>query len=278
MAVARAFVGGDTDPVRLQRLGRSVDWSALLRQAHSEGLAGLLAHEAGVLARVHGLTGPTQALGQAAEAIFVANASALHELAVIGQELARQGLEAVVLKGGALLHSVYHDCLHVRPLSDLDLLVRRAHRPAVDAVLRARGYVPHTEGSSLYVGSGVMIDLHDDLSGTARIRRRALAFRFDENALWETAGPLAPAALGLRRLSPTNEALHLAIHALRHGFARLIWLVDLALVLPRVEATGLAQAACVSGTLRALACAAAALEAVWRSLPRPPASCPAWGL
>jgi hypothetical protein len=58
---------------------------------------------------------------------------------------------------------------------------------------------------------------------------------FDEEALWAEARPVASGASHLAVLCPEHQFLHSAVHALKHSYSRLIWLVDLGLVSQRLD-------------------------------------------
>src|SRR5262249_6507276 len=61
-------------------------------------------------------------------------------------------------------------------------------------------------------------------------------------------------------LSPVHLRLQLVVHALKHSYSRLIWLVDLALVLSDAPWPALLEQARVTGALRPLAYAMSAVE------------------
>lgn len=214
-------------------------------EASAEGVSGLLAW----LAQRRGATEAAAFFEQE----FVSAARLHAELGDIGRELQGAGLEAIVFKGPALT-ALYGGRLGLRPACDLDLLIPRG---ATDAFRAALGIPP--------IGirqSGVMVDLQENLVGAERIALRARAFRFDLAEVWERSEPFGP---GLRVLDPEHRFLHLAVHALKHGYSRLVWVLDLALALPEAETATLAGLARRTGTGRAAACA---LELVRRAFDR----------
>ncbi|MBI3928935.1 MAG: nucleotidyltransferase family protein [Armatimonadetes bacterium] len=213
-----------------------------LATAGREGLDGLVAV---VLAR-QGRELPG-AYETALRRHFTRNAGHLSELARIGDALQSAGLRALILKGASLLGECYRD-LAARPMGDLDLLVRPEDRGPVRVALRKLGYRP---GDVSLVGPGAMVDLHTRLMGWESVRPEVSAYRFPQDRLWQSARQTAfPAIL---RLAPEHQALHLAVHALKHGYERLLWLVDLALVLPHADPERLAREAREARAERALA-------------------------
>jgi hypothetical protein len=122
-----------------------------------------------------------------------------------------------------------------------------------------------------------MFDLHTDLVNASRIRRRALAFRFDPQTIWAKAVALDPGEPTFLVLSPAHQFLHLAVHALKHSFSRLIWFLDLALVARQLDWEELLLQAQNTGTMRSVAYAVDGMTRLlgvrvppgaWVSLPR----------
>lgn len=233
-----------------------------VRHASEEGVAGLVGH---VLARDASLAALPGARDLIEEHVreFARNAHFLSRLGAVGAALEARGLEALVLKGGALIPTAYGGIPGLRPLSDLDLLVRPEQRAQVEDVLRALPPTPPI----------VPFDLHGDLVNSERIGARTLAFRFPAGELWRTSRPLPGQPAALRCLAPEFEALNLAAHALKHSYSRLAWLVDLALVLPPLDPEDLHALARRTGTTRALAYACHLLERMFAVRVRGPAVC-----
>jgi len=209
--------------------------------------------------------------------IFVSNGSLFAELLALRTALQREGLRVVLLKGGALTTTAYGGQLGLRPLSDLDLLLAETDLPLVRDMLFSRGFRSPGSSGTLFTKGPVMFDLHTDLINASRIRRRALAFRFDAEAVWAKAVALDLGDESLLTLSPAHQFLHLAVHAQKHSFSRLIWLIDLALVSRRLDWEEVLLEAEKTGTERPVAYAVSAMErllavkippGVWVSLPR----------
>lgn len=180
---------------------------------------------------------------------FLRNAQYLALLQAVCRELSDRGVECLVLKGAALLFSVYK--LGQRPLSDVDLVVRAEHYELAQEVVReVRGAKPQL--------SGYTVDLHTDPAG-----RVGPAFHFDLEHLWQRAIPLGPDYPGASMLCPVDQFLHLAVHGLKHSFERLIWVFDLALVFPQVNYPELLAEARATGTVRPAAYALHLLEVLF---------------
>ena len=150
----------------------------------------------------------------------------LAEIARLDGSFHQAGCDVVVLKGGALLCHSYREAPGVRYLSDLDLMVRQEHLPEVIAVLESIGYSSKNGLEYHHKSSPLVVDLHTD-----PLSRLSPAFAFSVPELW--AGSLVldkERYRHLRRLGREDQYLHLALHALKHGYERLGWLVDLAVL------------------------------------------------
>ena len=162
---------------------------------------------------------------------------------------AAAGLEIIVLKGPVLAEQVYPDPA-LRPFSDLDLLVRSAHRFRMDAALRELGHRrvadEHSwdfdvayDGATLYeTPGGVRIDLHWVLLTEPRF-----VWNAGEAEVWERSTPITVAGAAARGLGREDLVLYLSAHlAVHHTLAGLLRYHDLARVL-RHEAAALDWAA-----------------------------------
>ena len=155
--------------------------------------------------------------------------------------LAAAGLETLVVKGGALAHR-YPDP-GLRPMDDLDMLVQHGDADRVAAVLVEGGWqqrpTPDRRGfqRDLVHPSlpGLHIDLHHELSSW-----RTRANRLTSTQLWDARMPATLFGAPAFVLRPEHEVVFLASHASKpyHGFDRLIWSVDLAVVIADAEAHG----------------------------------------
>ncbi len=274
--LARRFLGTSQDEHALAYLRQPIDWADLLEISSREGMGGLLAIQLQGLARSHALELPLGDVSNFLGRVFACNGGFLAELSSLRAVLEQHGIQVIVLKGGALIRTAYRRQLGLRPLSDIDLLIKSSDLDLIQRALHQRGFGSIFPSGTFLTNGPVAFDLHLDLVGSARIRRRGQAFRFDPNELWKKASPLDGLDESLLVLSPTHQFLHLAVHAQKHSFSRLIWLVDLALVCRQVCWGELIEQAQRTGTLRPVAYALRSIERlfgtkiprdVWESLP-----------
>lgn len=142
-------------------------------------------------------------------------------LARIGKSFARGGVAAAVLKGGAFIWSGAIDPA-MRPMRDLDLLVKPADADAATGLLAALGFVVDlqsrpsdkhlpamTDGKTVVELHLHIFDTHDDEG----VRREQA---FIERA-WQRAVP-GPVP-GMQMFCPTDTLLHVMLHSvLDHQF------------------------------------------------------------
>jgi len=223
------------------------DWSRLTRTAQREGVAPLLYH------RQESLDWPTGTPQRFRDELradcLKAGGSNLLIYRELGRILSALRCEPVLLKGAALANTIYPS-IATRPMTDIDLLLRREHLDAAVDALRSIGYgeiAPEmTPGLSrkthfeVALKGGprgyVLAELHWSLvGGDGDWRAPDLDWFWAETESWqmqeESRGSRAPlAALQLR---PTAHLLYLAAHLmLQHGGAqsRLLWEYDIHLL------------------------------------------------
>lgn len=175
-----------------------------------------------------------------------------NELAGVLDALATGGIEVLILKGGALAHTLYPEPW-LRPRGDTDLLVRPEQRAAVFEELARRGYrraesaggeVASSETSFAKAGAARPLDVHWRVNNSPLL---SPLFRFGElRARAQPLPALGPHALGLGLVEAVLlAAIHRATHhrmpvyvgeRARRG-DRLIWLHDLHLLLPQLDGT-----------------------------------------
>jgi hypothetical protein len=172
------------------------------------------------------------------------------ELIRIGSAFAAAGLPLIVLKGPGLARTIYAR-QELRPYNDLDLTVRDADGDTATALLLRHGlreieYEAETarqahagdldDGAAFHrqfvlEPEQVLVELHLD---PLQLGLRPLC----EADRWRRALPI-PGVPGAAMLSAEDQLVQLSVHAHKHGFARLIWLKDIDLLLrahgPRLD-------------------------------------------
>ncbi|MCO6452358.1 MAG: nucleotidyltransferase family protein [Caldilineales bacterium] len=175
----------------------------------------------------------------------VQNRIYLDALAEILETLAAADIPAIVLKGAALAEMIYGN-IGLRPMVDLDLLVRKMDARRALSILQADGYAAHDrgtrDGSTLEFENEIMLvmaeptpiqtELHWSLFDSPH--HQAV---LDEDWLWLTAQPAEIAGCSTLILGPEAQILHLSGHVALHHVehAHLLWLHDLAEIITQAE-------------------------------------------
>ena len=206
-----------------------------MEAAEAEGISGLLYQalrgQAGVpaaaLAEMEKIYRSTQAR----------NITLLEELRSVLGRLAAAGIPVIVLKGAALSELVYSD-IGLRPMGDLDLLVRPEQADRAVSTLREAGY---QRASKPELRSGFDRQFHIEVQLRAPtpfmnqvdIHWQMIAPLFtnrhvDLSAVWERAVPVSLVGQPAYTLSAADWVLHQAAHAFyKHRRIRLLDLFDL---------------------------------------------------
>ena len=233
-------------------------WEALLQASLSEGLAGVLAEE---LAGVAGWSQYTAPFQKGEFLRSVSYHALLRELAEILRSLETEGL---LLKGAALLKTVYAGQMGIRPIGDVDLLLSGDSLWSVERALVQRGFEPVSKGSSSLQRGQQLVDLHGDLLNAHLVPSRARAYRLSHEEFLDRSQPLQQSLTSLRVPHPVDHLLLLCVHALKHSHSRLFWLLDVCLLAPLCNRTELLERSRLTGTERPLAYALTLVETLFK--------------
>jgi hypothetical protein len=178
----------------------------------------------------------------------------------VGRRLSAAGLSCILLKGAALVRTLYTDP-GLRHVGDVDLLLDERDVPRAASLLEAMGFRrvgrplrtewPTCEFHHVYhrdAHGSIPVELH------WRLFEDYLPYVFDLAEVRAQARPVEAFPAGVLAMSPEHELAHLCIHLERHalvyrsliarsdwlellvmprGQARMAWLYDIALYLQR---------------------------------------------
>ena len=230
----------DPAAVRGALAGADLSWAAAAAQQHR--IAALLWRALGRAGVADAQAEAQRPLAEYSE-VLRAEALLLHPRAVsvaVGP-LVDAGLEPVVMKGPAV--AARYPTPGLRPMEDIDLLLpRRQHRDALAALTAAGWEIVRSAGR----------DRYDTVLRHAEVPWLALELHYAFEAPFERVTALDPDRIWARRipidclgtpafgLAPPDEVVFLAVHAGKpfHGFERLMWIADLAMVVGAAEAEG----------------------------------------
>jgi len=237
---------GRWDPTALEHAralsARSdLDWDALRKVACVEGVAPLLYH----IARGQDLLPPP--VEENLRLVYYDHAGPnlrlLHKLEDVVSHLTAEGVSVVLLKGAALGQTVYRNA-SVRPMEDLDLLVRQEAVPTALRVLSALDYEPaqaeFRTGYDFTYRNSVTLVRPEEVRASIEIHWSLFAPLYYQQAVpmdwfWQTALPVHIGDVSAWVLGPEAQVLHLCGHLLLHHGSekrlRLLWLHDVAEVI-----------------------------------------------
>ena len=170
---------------------------------------------------------------------WVRNRSSIAFVRSIFEQLDRSAIPFIVLKGAALV-AAYLDDYSLRPMEDIDILVRDEHVPAAVAILTAMGLTPPGIDARLmddcrvrsivhgwlFHGANQNIDLH---WRALHLDRRPHA----DDQFWQNAQEASLDSMVVRILDSAHQLLHIFAHAAQDfgGAAVQRWPADAALVI-----------------------------------------------
>jgi len=216
-------------------LEKEIDWSYLIRKAHSHGVLPLL---------YQGLnTSPELVPGDVLNRLkkeFHANTGS--NLYLTGKLLElldlfkSNGISAIPYKGPVLSASVYGD-VSLRQFTDLDILIHERDFLKSKNLLISHGYRPEIELSS--DRETAFLRLQRDFKffcnggeGIVELQWRIppiyFPFSLDTGRFWRSLEPVFIGAKEIETLSPEDLILTLCIHGLCHNWERLEWVCDVA--------------------------------------------------
>lgn len=235
----------ESNLAEVARLGEGLDeleWMHLVAVARENGVDNLLFTHivaAGLLPLAPGHLVDLMRQRYGSVAIFTRRLEIQLERLVHSLQLA--GQEIIVVKGMALARRLYGD-LALRPISDVDVLVRLEGAPKWTQAFHAAGFAPvwgRNEPLSKHVlryHEMQFRNAHQQTleAHTAICRYPAYQRAFPAREIWARARPLDgyPGALAL---APADEMCFLCMHyAVQHQMGRLIWLTDIAEIASRI--------------------------------------------
>ena len=221
----RAVLAGDL--AGWQRL-TDEEWLVLSQCAVAEGVEGLLyLHSVRQAVAIPDEVRYAWQVGYRSRAMN--NFSALQSLGGILAELARQGIDIVVLPGAPLLE--FYPDPGCRPMDDIDLLVRPEQVPATAALLANMGFSSPDRYADIFVRNSLVLDVHEDLFHCGRIDARRYAGQLDLDQIWSRRQERMVEGVQLWMPCLEDMVLYTAVHALRHSYRRLAWFADLRLLI-----------------------------------------------
>lgn len=200
----------------------NADWEGFLRKAARHGVSPMLYHR--IIKKPPGIPIPEEVIRKLHEGYLVTSVRNMRLYHELGKALAffrREDIQVIALKGTHLAEKVYGN-ISLRPMSDVDLLVRQDDILRVEKILLEMGYVP-TECNRLVTkdnynfgywspGKKLYMEIHWKFLPCMD------RFHVDMDGLWKRSGSVVIAGVEVSVLSPEDLIVHLCLHASKHLF------------------------------------------------------------
>ena len=224
-----AEVNPDGDQLQKIRgcMSNSVDMNRLIDLAVNEGMGGFLYKsllKAGILETVN------PEFKQKLYTIYYLtvrkNIKLLHALNTILDDLNSESLDITLLQGMALLQEAYED-VGLRPMKDMDIWVLPGNYQHLIDILARQKFEKDQLYSNTYRKGEIVLDIHTHLLWADRIKARDYLLSKSQDEIFRRSSRIDIEGRKVLCLSPQDHFLYLGLHALKHNFERLIWLVDI---------------------------------------------------
>lgn len=225
--LASLAVRRSPDVERLRRWVSQSEQRRLVDGARHEGLIGMLhanLKQAGLIDQLNPAAREELAATYRKNAAL--NLKRLTDLERLLPDLGAAGVDVFVLKGAALLHTLYGDP-GLRPMTDVDLLVDESRRDALATTLHDAGYRRAPFYPDTFSNGVTVLDVHDHLLGAERIHSRAEIFATGQRALLADYRTLQVGDCPAKALGAPQEVLYMCLHLLKHNAERLLWLIEI---------------------------------------------------
>lgn len=199
--------------------------SAFYNHAHNHGLGALVYHALDHFDLLEHISSKTeQKLKHTYYRTLSNNLCSLQALKNLRQHLPAS-TPLLILKGPTLIERIYPNPA-LRPMTDIDILIRPEHKPLLKDCLQSLDYTSPAQYPDIFFKDNVIFDIHTDPFHADRIQQRAQAVPLNLDQLWQNAIPFRDSPT-LFMPSLPNQILTLSVHALKHGYERKIWLFDI---------------------------------------------------
>jgi len=222
----------------------AIDWDRFLEKARKEGIAPIVFQALPQIVDQDSVPRPVwRELRRDYYLTAAKNSIALNDLKAVLTECNREQIDVIVMKGAALAEPVYGNPA-LRPMSDIDLLIRKQDLHRLDRVLQSLNYAPwaRTPGN-ITEGDGYL---------TALIYRKPSLRSASFHVHWHFVNSTIPnesyigtiridefrkgakrttiSGTGAWVMAPHHLLIHLCEHALRvpHSLNKLIYFCDIA--------------------------------------------------
>ncbi|NIO21870.1 MAG: hypothetical protein GTN76_14350, partial [Candidatus Aenigmarchaeota archaeon] len=169
-----------------------------------------------------------------------------HHWVIIKKILAgfhESGIEVILLKGAQLCQIDYPH-FSLRPMEDIDLLVKKSDQSRIIRLMLEMGFNLYETSETCdkffirkiskrrreITHKPKFIEVHSNLQVPVRLNK---SFSVDIDEFWNSTQMKSTAGFPFLELCPTYNLIYLCSHLGEHHFSRLIWAYDIALLIHR---------------------------------------------
>jgi len=193
----------------------SIDWNRLLLLAETHGVLPVFcSNYPGILSEL---------IIKSFRRDWASSAFLAGELELILALFSRHDIDVLPLKGPVLAEALYGS-VSLRTSDDLDLLVRPSDFPRAESLLLAEGFLPEDVAGNYHRGflrNDAFVELHFAVASPSLPL-------FDLEGAWARASNVDFRGHKTQIFAKPDLVLYLILHGIKHHFARLIWLLDVA--------------------------------------------------
>jgi Uncharacterised nucleotidyltransferase len=220
LACARAKLSANDFHCIAELASADLDWQQIVTASYAHGIAPLIYYtlqQSGVIRLLPAAA--AQTLRTSYYGNVARNSLLYDQLRNVLKAFGDEKIEVIVLKGAALAKTVYSNRA-LRPMSDIDILVREIDLPQVETKLLDLAYKFDANTKEhrrkhdyhfVFTKSGdIKIEIH------WHITRPTSPFRIDIDGMWKRAQPTKIAGVEALVFSPEDLLLHLCQHMHKH--------------------------------------------------------------
>lgn len=199
------------------------EWEKLYDLALREGVAGLLYYY------IKGSNAPDAFLDRLEMCYRQTAASNLihiKALEALEEVLSNEKLDIMLLKGASLL-DIFYPGLGMRPMDDVDILVRPKDFDRLVNTLSSQGYERNARIPHVVHKAALTLDIHTHALNIDRITSREGLFPKGMEPIWRESLHWKEGFYRIRRPCDMDNVFLLSQHLLKHSFSKFIWLVDI---------------------------------------------------
>lgn len=215
----------------------SLDWHSVFKRSVQEGTTGLVYKTLKRMGYASEI-GCADEFSRVYSSTVYGNTLMFEEFQGVLDAFERRRIPVILLRGYALVHWIYHDP-GLRPMDDVDILIKKDDLPAAQDILTHLGFHTYPAYPLLYSKKELTIDVHLDVAGLSRIPARRYGFNEEPERWFERCRSFSFTSHGKARpadafayqyaflLEPCDFIISSAVHLVKHSFGRLIWFVDI---------------------------------------------------